>query len=152
MGIVTQTLADLHKAPSQPDPLTSLAPNYGDNGMSGYPEDTMQPMGIVTQTLADLDQASSLPVSHAAPVSLLSQELRNSKLRGSPLCEPVLPAVEVPKQTIDKAKWGDLKGTEISSIVNSTYDTIVTWRRKLFQVPTGMIGKTFIAELTKTII
>ena len=79
-------------------------------------------MGFVTQTLAGHHLASTQP----EPVSLLSQTIRNFRNSSSAPCDPKLPDVEQPRQTLSSAKWGTLKGLEIAEIVNSTYDLVVT--------------------------
>jgi len=49
------------------------------------------------------------------------------------------------------AVWGSLKGAEISSTFEKAYDEIMTWRRNLFKVPSGVHGKAYVKATTKTI-
>ena len=50
------------------------------------------------------------------------------------------------------AQWGQLKGAEIREAVTSTYYTTARWRRKIFYLPSGQAGKSFIIEeVTKVI-
>ncbi len=46
---------------------------------------------------------------------------------------------------------GVLRGNEITEAVNHAYQNITKWRRNLFLVPTGKIGREFIDEVAKTI-
>ena len=50
------------------------------------------------------------------------------------------------------AQWRQLKGAEIREAVTSTYYTTARWRRKIFYLPSGQAGKSFITEeVTKVI-
>ena len=49
-------------------------------------------------------------------------------------------------------KWGEYEGEEsIREIVQSTYNTIVGWKRNLFSLPRGKCGTDFIKKLTELI-
>ncbi len=65
--------------------------------------------------------------------------------------QPQLPAFEETCQPISAACWGKLRGLEIVDQVNAAYETVVKWKKNLFQVPTGKVGKLFVEELTKAI-
>ena len=43
--------------------------------------------------------------------------------------------------------WGDLSGRDFCDKVNKAYDEVVQWRRNLFLVPFGKVGKSFIQEM-----
>ena len=43
--------------------------------------------------------------------------------------------------------WGDLSGRDFCDKVNKAYDEVVQWRRNLFLVPFGKIGKALIQEM-----
>lgn len=45
--------------------------------------------------------------------------------------------------------WGNLSGEDFSCAVHSAYSEAVHWRRNLFLVPSGSVGKDFVKELTK---
>ena len=59
-----------------------------------------------------------------------------------------LPAF-IPSNFSEDIEWGILKGSEITSELTNCYEKIIKWKRNLFLVPSGKIGKTFIAELTR---
>ena len=44
-------------------------------------------------------------------------------------------------------EWGDLSGRDFCDKVNKAYDEAVLWRRNLFLVPFGKVGKSFIQEM-----
>jgi hypothetical protein len=44
--------------------------------------------------------------------------------------------------------WGDVDGDSFISSVNSAYEEIVHWRRNVFSIPSGDVGKDFICEST----
>jgi hypothetical protein len=69
------------------------------------------------------------------------------------LCHKPTPLPEYTKcnDSVDELKWGDYKGQQVIEIINQSYNTIVTWRRNLFMVPTGAAGQDFVEELTKCI-
>ena len=46
-------------------------------------------------------------------------------------------------------KWGVLDGQQIRHTVDLAYEEIVTWKRNLFLVPYGKIGRRFIHELAR---
>ena len=49
-------------------------------------------------------------------------------------------------------KWGNMKGfQEIHEKVMQTYSEIIKWRKNMFEVPKGNIGKDVISEVTKII-
>ena len=43
--------------------------------------------------------------------------------------------------------WGDLSGRDFCDKVNKAYDEVVQWRRNLFLVPFGKVGKALIQEM-----
>ena len=45
--------------------------------------------------------------------------------------------------------WGVMEGWEFSQAVRSAYAEAVHWRRNVFQVPSGGVGKDFVLELTR---
>ena len=44
-------------------------------------------------------------------------------------------------------KWDERSGTDFCVMINSAYDEIVHWKRNVFLLPTGRIGKLFVQEL-----
>ena len=62
-----------------------------------------------------------------------------------------LPPFTTSKSDISKAKWGKLSGTYLVDTVYSSYQSVIKWKRNIFQVPSGKAGKAFIEELSKTI-
>ena len=45
--------------------------------------------------------------------------------------------------------WGSLDGDDFANVLHSAYCEVVHWRRNLFLVPSGSIGKKFVRELTR---
>ena len=45
-------------------------------------------------------------------------------------------------------RWGRLDGRDFAHTVHCAYNEIVHWKRNVFMVPSGKIGKAFIKELT----
>ena len=43
--------------------------------------------------------------------------------------------------------WGDLSGRDFCDKVNKAYDEVVQWRRNLFLVPFGKVGKALVQEM-----
>ena len=101
------------------------------------------PDGIVTQTLVD----PHLAPSQVGPLTQILKDISEESTS-----QTQLPSCVEPRNSISSARWGDLSGPEIAVQVNSAYDLVMTWRRNLFQVPTGKAGRLFIEELTKTIV
>ena len=95
--------------------------------------------------------------------SPLSQALTEYRNKANPSTDPIevdneeditvplsLPAFST-ECKISSATWGDLSGDEIQTTMDNAYEEVVRWRKNLFKVPTGAIGKDFIAEVTKTL-
>ena len=47
--------------------------------------------------------------------------------------------------------WGDVDGGTFCNHIDEAYQTIVQWRRNIFELPYGEIGKDFISEMSKCI-
>ena len=45
--------------------------------------------------------------------------------------------------------WNDTHGTDFVQQISSAYDVAMHWRRNLFLVPFGKMGKVFVGELVK---
>ena len=45
--------------------------------------------------------------------------------------------------------WGKLTGTEFGQAIHAAYQECVHWRRNVFLVPSGSVGKQFVKELTR---
>ena len=61
-----------------------------------------------------------------------------------------LPDFEEPKD-INKSSWGVLDGEQILKTCIKVYNEVVKWRRNLFLLPSGAVGKQFIEELNKVV-
>ena len=48
-------------------------------------------------------------------------------------------------------KWGDVSGNKFSNDLNFIYDKIVYWKKNLFLLPSGSVGKSFIREMTRLV-
>ena len=40
-------------------------------------------------------------------------------------------------------KWGEVDGATLTEVINHAYTETVHWRRNLFKVPSGKVGKAF---------
>ena len=60
---------------------------------------------------------------------------------------PNLPSYQKVKLVPDR-KYNTLGGNELVEIINKVYDDVITWRKNLFLVPTGKLGKDFIILMT----
>ena len=52
---------------------------------------------------------------------------------------------------LDLVKWGKINGVDITvsmNVINEAYNEVVYWRKNVFLVPYGKIGKDFIHDLT----
>ena len=45
--------------------------------------------------------------------------------------------------------WGRLSGEDFAETIHNAYSEMVHWRRSVFLVPTGKVGKQFVKELTR---
>ena len=45
--------------------------------------------------------------------------------------------------------WGDLSGADFTHVVESAYAEVVTWRKNVFNIPSGKNGKAFVSELAR---
>ena len=45
--------------------------------------------------------------------------------------------------------WGDLSGQVFSNLIDDAYSQIAHWKANLFKVPSGSIGKQFVAEIAR---
>ena len=45
--------------------------------------------------------------------------------------------------------WGCLNGDDFACAIHSAYCEVVHWRRNLFLVQSGSVGKAFVRELTR---
>ena len=48
-------------------------------------------------------------------------------------------------------KWGDASGNKFSNDLNFIYDKIVYWKKNLFLLLSGSVGKSFIREMTRLV-
>jgi hypothetical protein len=61
-----------------------------------------------------------------------------------------LPDFDKPRD-ITKSRWGVLEGEQILTNCKKVYTEIVKWRRNLFLLPSGAVGKQFIEQLNKVV-
>lgn len=45
-------------------------------------------------------------------------------------------------------QWGETDAVVVADTVTSAYDEITQWKKNLFQIPPGSVGKSFIRELS----
>jgi hypothetical protein len=77
------------------------------------------------------------------------QKLNQSHTSSQPVIrnEEQIPIAEIIE--ISNFKWGNKDGTAISKEITEAYEKVVYWRKNLFMLPTGAIGKEYIRELTR---
>ena len=92
---------------------------------------------VVPENVPDAVTENSLPVDDGEPAAE---------------AEYIEPSLIFDKcRDISQATWGSLKGDEIFDAFKRAYLEIIKWKRNLFQVPSGSIGKSFVKELSKAI-
>ena len=47
--------------------------------------------------------------------------------------------------------WGDVNGMEVEKELDSIYKEVVFWKKNLFLLPSGKVGKEFVAEMTRLV-
>ena len=66
---------------------------------------------------------------------------------------PTLESFELPPfrplNPISEFTWGSVDGATFIDQVDNAYDTVVNWRRNIFGLPYGNIGKDFVSELSR---
>ena len=65
---------------------------------------------------------------------------------------PSSSAVQLPSYCVLSAPsfmWSDVEGADFVQQISSAYDTVVHWKRNLFLVPFGKVGKAFVQELAR---
>ena len=55
------------------------------------------------------------------------------------------------KVTDPNFTWGNTQGTEMIQLINEAYDVVVQWKRNIFLVPSGKVGKAFVSEITRLV-
>ena len=76
---------------------------------------------------------------------LLFCQIENNKTdfeQGDPLINPMPTKIVI---------WGDLSIEDVNQVVNATYEECVKWKRNLFMLPSGKIGKDYIDECIRLI-
>ena len=95
--------------------------------------DTTVDLEVASANTSDLDAATASTRCENRPT--LSQEV------------PELPMFRA--STTCNFTWGDLNGTDFTSTIHCAYCEVAHWRRNIFLVPSGAIGKQFVRELTR---
>ena len=44
-------------------------------------------------------------------------------------------------------RWGELSEEEVDRKISKAYEEVIHWRRNLFKIPSGCLGKTFVQEM-----
>ncbi len=66
-----------------------------------------------------------------------------------PLALPSVLRVSPPAQQPRNFRWGPFEGEDFCSIISNTYEEVIHWRRNVFLVPSGSIGKAFVSEVAR---
>lgn len=59
------------------------------------------------------------------------------------------PSVGLPTSTYATFQWGELNREACIVAINEDYEEIVCWKRNIFLLPSGKVGKAFIKELAR---
>ena len=104
-----------------------------------------QRLGHCTNATVPLQRSSSetstaSTVDEAPPEVILSHSSDEDEV-SRPSIDVTLPspALQPPKFT-----WGSCSGEVFCMNINLAYEEVVHWRRNLFQVPSGSVGKSFV--------
>ena len=46
-------------------------------------------------------------------------------------------------------KWNEVNGADFCSMINAAYEEIIYWKRNIFLLPSGKVGKLFVQELAR---
>ena len=105
--------------------------------------DTSSPLSSISESLQSTAAGvTQVPVAHSLDPSLADDSLLAqatailSVPRGVPL-------------TQISFVWGNLDAESFSQSVNAAYSEVVHWKRNLFAVPFGRVGKKFVTELSR---
>ena len=63
--------------------------------------------------------------------------------------QPLAPHASPPLLSQPRFTWGDLRGEDFTQVIEAAYAETVTWRRNLFNIPSGKNGKAFVSELAR---
>ena len=105
-------------------------------------------------------RTTDLPTLIRAPFSGLGQEQTNTldyttsvtenNVQKSEVTEDQsLPVFQPAKEIPATISWGSFKGQEITDQLHVMYNRIVSWKRNIFKIPSGALGKAFIGEITR---
>ena len=61
------------------------------------------------------------------------------------------PDIHVPPIQATPAVWGNHSAEDVKMIINAIYEECVKWKKNLFLLPSGRIGKDFVDEMTRLI-
>ena len=62
------------------------------------------------------------------------------------------PPPPTPPPPIEQAQmWGPHTMQDLAQVLNATYNETTKWRKNLFNIPSGAVGKRFVEEMTRLI-
>ena len=89
------------------------------------------------------NQTNSLEMQHT------TSERHNTAHKNEATVDHSLPVFRPAKEIPAEMSWGSFKGQEIADQLNLMYNRTVSWRRNIFKIPTGALGRAFIEEITR---
>ena len=60
-----------------------------------------------------------------------------------------MPDIDIPAYHAAAFSWGDLDPANFCQSLKEAYVEVVHWKKNLFKVPLGNIGKSFVAEFSR---
>ena len=131
---------------AQPATLSPVVPSASPRSPSPQlafphnPDSAVQPLltptGESDDAIIDVDVSETPDAAPASPsVSILSSSIQSDSL--PPFTQSCSPCF----------KWGDIDGASYRNAINDAYSEVVHWRRNVFKVPSGRVGKLFVCEL-----
>ena len=130
---------EFHCRPSSPN-STTLPSTSSEGRLAGEHAGEHEHMHLqvnVPGALSGLDATTCS--EHDSPVAETAADGSDCTSRDLPPFSPVIKP---------DFQWGNLTGEDFSHVVRSAYSEIVHWRRNVFMVPSGKVGKEFVRELT----
>ena len=110
---------------------------------------------VISLISAPLTSPSSPSPSSLSPSSLsLSSSSPSSPSPSSPLLttrvdshETLYSLPDYPPLLNLNFMWGNLDGISFTNAIHNAHKEVVHWRRNIFKVPSGRVGKSFVSEL-----
>ena len=119
--------------------------------------DGIPPLPSNPDNLADTPPSTQLYVLSASSDpddSIVDEAIFDEAIPDNAIFDEVSEATHVSLPDFAKANftWGNTQGTEMIQLINEAYDVVVQWKRNIFLVPSGKVGKAFVSEITRLVL